>query len=342
MKYNIQSIANFVNGVVEGDHNEEIEGICEYKEGKKGYITFVVDKIKYSEALKTEVSAIITPHDFEYQGKTLIKVEDPRFAIAKIAELYYPYTSIGFEGISEKSHIGNNVKLGKNTTIMPFTTIQDNVEIGSNTVIYSGVFIGYDVKIGSNVIIKPNVVIYPGTIIGNNVIIHAGAVIGADGFGYVLHKGIYNKIPHLGRVIIEDNVEIGANTCIDRAFIGETVIGKGTKIDNLVQIAHNVKIASNCIIVSQAGIAGSTELGNNVIVAGQAGITDHAKIGDNVVIMARAGVDDKEVPPNKILLGTPAREALEQKRIFAAEHKLPEILRRVKQLEEEVEKLKNK
>lgn len=340
MKYNIQALANYVNGIVEGDHNEDIYGICEYTDGKKGYITFVVDKKKYSEALNTEVSAIITPYEFEYQGKTLIKVEDPRFAIAKIAELFYPYDNVGFEGISELAYISKSAKIGRDVTIMPFVTIQDNVIIGNKVVIYSGVFIGYDVKIGNNVIIRPNVVIYPGSVIGNNVIIHSGAVIGADGFGYAFHKGTYYKIPHMGRVVIEDDVEIGANTCIDRAFIGETIIGKGTKIDNLVQVAHNVKIGSNCVIVSQAGIAGSASIGNNVVIAGQAGIVDHAKIGDNVVIMAQAGVDDREVPPNKVLLGSPAREALEQRRIFAAEVKLPELIKRVKQLEDELQNIK--
>ncbi|MFN4245140.1 MAG: UDP-3-O-(3-hydroxymyristoyl)glucosamine N-acyltransferase [Brevinematia bacterium] len=342
MIYSVNDLANFVNGTVEGYGNEKIYGISEYNKGKNGDITFAIDLKKYDEALKTDVSAIIVPHDFEYRGKTLIKVEDPRFAIARIAELYNPYEDIGFQGISDKSFIGKNVKIGDNATIMPFSVIQDNVEIGRNVIIYSNVFIGYNSKIGNNTIIKPNVTIYPGTIIGNNVIIHAGAVIGSDGFGYTLHNGKHYKIPHLGKVIIEDNVEIGANSCIDRAFVGETIIGKGTKIDNLVQIAHNVKIGENCIIVSQAGIAGSTQIGKNVIIAGQAGIVDHANIGDNVIIMAKAGVEDKEVPPNKVLLGTPAREALEQKRIFVAETKLPELLKRVKKLEEEIEKIKEK
>ncbi|MEN2997884.1 MAG: UDP-3-O-(3-hydroxymyristoyl)glucosamine N-acyltransferase [Brevinematia bacterium] len=342
MKYTVKSLASFVGGIVEGDYNEEIYGIAEYTNGKKGQITFTVDKRKYEEALRTEVSAIVVPHEFEYKGKTLVKVEDPKFAMARVAQLFNPYEKLGFEGISDKVSIGSNVKMGKNVTIMPFVVIQDDVEIGNNVIIYSNVFIGYGVRIGNNVVLRPNVVVYPGSIIGNNVIIHAGAVIGADGFGYVLHKGEYHKLPHIGRVFIEDNVEIGANTCIDRAFIGETIIKKGTKIDNLVQIAHNVKIGENCIIVSQAGVAGSTEIGNNVIIAGQAGVVDHAKIGDNVVIMARAGVDDREVPPNKILLGTPARDALEQKRIFAAETKLPELVKKIKHLEEEIESLKEK
>lgn len=342
MKFNVSTLASFVNGTVNGDYNEEIYGLAEYDSGKKGELTFVVDKNKYNVALKTEVSAIVVPHDFEYEGKTLIKVDDPRYAIARIAELFDPYSKVGFEGISDKACIGSNVKIGSNVTIMPFSFVQDEVELGNNVIIYSNVFIGYGSKIGNNVVVKPNVVIYPGTIIGNNVIIHAGAVIGGDGFGYAFYRGIYHKMPHIGRVVIEDNVEIGANTCIDRGFIGETVIGRGTKIDNLVQIAHNVRVGQNCVIVSQAGVAGSASIGNNVIIAGQAGIVDHAKIGDNVVVMAKAGVDDKEVPPNKVLLGSPARDALEQKRIFAAEVKLPELLKRVKQLESEVENLKRK
>ncbi|MGC8869759.1 MAG: UDP-3-O-(3-hydroxymyristoyl)glucosamine N-acyltransferase [Brevinematia bacterium] len=342
MKYKLEAIANFVNAVIEGDYTIEIEGICDYREGKEGYLTFVVDKHKYEEALKTNVSAIVVPYDFPYNGKPILKVDDPRFAIAKIAELFYPYESHGFEGISDKAYIGQNVKIGNNVTVMPFAFIQDGVEIGNNVVIYSNVFIGYGVKIGNNVVIRSNVSIYPGVIIGNNVIIHSGSVIGSDGFGYAFYKGIYHKMPHSGKVIIEDNVEIGANSCIDRGFIGDTIVGKGTKIDNLVQIAHNVKIGQNCIIVSQAGIAGSTVIGNNVIIAGQAGIVDHANIGDNVVVMAKAGVEDREVQPNKVLLGIPAREALEQKKIFVAETKLPELLKRVKYLEEEVEKLKNR
>jgi len=334
MKFSVEALANFVGGVAEGNTSDEIFGLAEYDKGKSGEITFVVDKKKYEEALKTEVSAIIVPHDFDFRGKTLIRVDDPKFAIARIAELFNPYQEVGFKGISEKAYIGNNVNLGKNVTIMPFASIQDNVKIGDNAVIFSGVFIGYNSIIGNNVVLKSNVVIYPGTTIGDNVIIHAGSVVGSDGFGYVDREGTHYKIPHIGKVVIEDNVEIGANTCIDRAFIGETIIGKGTKIDNLVQIAHNVKIGKNTIIVSQAGIAGSTEIGNNVIIAGQAGIVDHSKIGDNVVIMAKAGVEDKEVPPNKILLGIPARDALEQKRIFVAETKLPELLKRVKEIED--------
>jgi len=429
MKFSVEALANLVGGVAEGNTSDEIFGLAEYDKGKSGEITFVVDKKKYEEALKTEVSAIIVPHDFDFRGKTLIRVDDPKFAIARIAELFNPYQEVGFKGISDKAYIGNNVNLGKNVTIMPFATIQDNVKIGDNAVIFSGVFIGYNSIIGNNVVLKSNVVIYPGTTIGNNVIIHAGSVVGSDGFGYVNREGTHYKIPHIGKVVIEDNVEIGANTCIDRAFIGETIIGKGTKIDNLVQIAHNVKIGKNTIIVSQAGIAGSTEIGNNVIIhagsvvgsdgfgyvnkegkhykiphigrvvieddveigantcidrafigetvigkgtkidnlvqiahnvkigknvilvsqagiagsteignnviiAGQAGIVDHAKIGDNVVIMAKAGVEDREVPPNKVLLGIPARDALEQKRIFVAETKLPELLKRVKDIED--------
>ncbi len=339
MKFSVESLANYVNGVVEGNHLEEIYGLSEYHNGTKGTLTYAVDKEKFEVALKTEVSAIVVPYDFYSSEKTLIKVENPKFAIAKIAELFNPYTVLPMTGISDKACIGENVKIGKDVIIMPFVFIENDVEIDDKSVIYPNVYIGKGCKIGKNVKIMANVSIYPGTIIGNNVIIHAGAVIGSDGFGYVEHKGVHNKIPHIGRVIVEDNVEIGANTCIDRGFIGDTVISKGTKIDNLVQIAHNVKIGENGIIVSQAGIAGSTVIGNNVIIAGQAGIVDHAVIGNNVIIMAQAGVDSKKVDDNKILLGSPARDALEQKRIFVAETKLPELLKRVKELEEKIEKL---
>jgi len=210
--------------------------------------------------------------------------------------------------------------------------LEDNVTVGENSSIQAGAFVGRDSRIGKNCIIYPNVTIREKTQIGHNVIIHSGTTIGSDGFGYAQVEGRHHKIPQVGIVVIEDDVEIGANCTVDRAAMGETRIGKGTKIDNLVQIAHNVKMGENCIIISQVGISGSTEIGNNVILAGQAGIIGHLKIGDNVIVAAQSGVTHDLDAGNKYL-GSPARDMMRQKRIEAIVSNLPEYIKRIREIE---------
>jgi UDP-3-O-[3-hydroxymyristoyl] glucosamine N-acyltransferase len=276
--------------------------------------------------IKINVGLVIS--NFEPQNlqfKALIIVEDIKSVMIDILKLFDWHKSSQNYYISSKSSIGKNVKIGNGTTIMDFAYISENVEIGNNCLIYPFTYIGENVKIGDNCILYPHVFIGELCIIGNNVILHSGVKIGSDGFGYYRNK----KIPQIGNVIIEDDVEIGANTCIDRATISSTIIKKNTKIDNLVQIAHNVVIGENCIIASQSGIAGSSKLGNNVILAGQVGIADHSIIGNNVIVLAKSGVNGK-LDDNKIYgSALPSFERSTYLRIVNIIKKLPEIYQKL-------------
>ena len=240
------------------------------------------------------------------------------------------------KGIHKTAFIGNNVKLGKDVAVDAYAVIESGVEIGDGTVIYAHSYVGKQSKIGANCIIYPNVTIRENAKIGNRVIINPGCIIGSDGFGYELTPKGHAKIPHIGDVIIEDDVELGACVTVDRAKIAHTIIGRGTKIDNLVQIAHNVTIGQNCIIVAQCGVSGSTKIGNNVMIGGQAGVVDHVEIGDNTMIGARSGVM-KSVPPNTIVWGIPAKPIKKQKIIHILSSKLPELFKRVKLLEKKLD-----
>jgi UDP-3-O-[3-hydroxymyristoyl] glucosamine N-acyltransferase len=230
--------------------------------------------------------------------------------------------------------------LGKNIAIGPFAIIEDNVILGDDTIVYGNSYIGHDTNIGTKCIIYPNVSIRERITLGNRVIIHCGTVIGSDGFGFAKIRGVQEKIPQIGTVLIEDDVEIGANVTIDRARFDKTIIGKGTKIDNLVQIAHNVIIGENCIIVAQAGISGSTIVGKGVILAGQAGLVGHITVGDGAVAAAQAGVT-KSIPAHTMVSGYPARPHDVAKRVNACVQNLPQLYKRIKELEQKIEKLIN-
>lgn len=321
-------IASWIEGRLVGK-DKEIDGIDPPEKAKKNHISFVFeeDKIKGCDA-----GVIVVEEDVkEEKERTFIIVKDTKEAFILFLNRVFPEPVRKIKGISKKAII-KDVEIGKNVSIGDFCYISENVKIDDETIIYPNVFIGYDVKIGSNCIIYPNVTIYDRTEIGNNVIIHAGVVIGSDGFGYIEKDKKRIKIPQVGKVIIEDNVEIGANTTIDRATLGETIIGNGTKIDNLVQIGHNVKIGKNSVIVAQVGIAGSCSIGENVIIAGQAGIADHLTIEDEAIILAQAGVS-KSVKRGSIVCGAPAleREKFLRERAFIS--RLEEIVERIKKLE---------
>ena len=234
-------------------------------------------------------------------------------------------------GISKNSAVSASAVINKNISIGDFSVISENAEIGSNTIIYPNCYIGRNVKIGEHCLIYPNVTIREDIIVGNNVIIHSGTVIGSDGFGYVPENNTLKKIPQIGIVEIGDNVEIGANVTIDRATTGKTLIGKGTKIDNLVQIAHNVQIGENSIIVAQVGISGSTKIGNGVTIAGQAGLIGHVTIGDGAIVAAQAGVIG-DVPPKETVSGYPARPHKQAMKLYALIQKLPELFEELKKL----------
>ncbi len=327
----LKEIAAAINGKVIGDEDMVITGVCSIKEARQGDITFLANP-KYKAFIeKTRASAIITSKDTEFPPKTTIQTEDPSSAFTKVISMFMPYGVKHPVGIDQKASIDKNAKLADNVCVGACSVIEEGAVIAEGVIIYPNCYIGRNTKIGKAVLIYPNVTIRERSIIGKNVIIHSGSVIGSDGFGYVEVDGTYHKIPQTGIVAIEDDVEIGANVSIDRARFGQTVIGRGTKIDNLVQIAHNVKIGPNSIIVSQAGISGSTTIGKNAILAGQVGLVGHIDLGDNVIIGAQSGVR-KSVPSNTILLGSPARPISEQKRIYACIRKLPELFNTLKRI----------
>lgn len=341
MKKTLKEIARIVDGEIVGDGNTVVTGICGIKEARTGDITFVANSRYLSLMNHTKAAAIITSKDVQSAPKPIIKTENPSIAFAKMVSLMAPNEVKKPKGIHPTAVIGDKVKIGRGVAIQAYVVIEDNVEIKENTVLYAGVYVGHHTKIGKDCMIYPYVIIRERVSIGNRVIIHGGTVIGSDGFGFSTVKGVHHRIPQIGTVIIEDDVEIGANVTIDRARFDKTLIKKGTKIDNLVQIAHNVVVGEHSIIVAQSGISGSTTIGNNVTLAGQSGVIGHISIGDNAVVAAQAGVT-KSVPPNACVSGYPAKSHTVAKRINACVQSLPNLYKKVRALEEELEKIRGR
>jgi len=345
MQKTLKEIAKLVDGKVIGDADILITGASGIREAHAGEITFLANS-KYSALLdKTAASAIVTSADAQQTTKPIILTENPSLAFAKIISLFTPDNAGHPQNIDYTVVMGKNVSLGCDVAIGAYTVIGDNVIIGDNTIIYAGCYIGDHTKIGEKTLIYPHVSIRERISIGSRVIIHCGTVIGSDGFGFATIKGAHLKIPQVGTVEIGDDVEIGANVAIDRARFDKTVIGRGTKIDNLVQIAHNVVIGENSLIVAQVGISGSTIIGNNVTLGGQAGLVGHINIGDNAIVTAQSGVA-KSVPPDTMVSGYPARPFMTTQRVNASLQNLPKLFNLVKELKKRVEeleaKLKNK
>ncbi len=325
-------IAEKLGGTLVGD-DITVETFSSIDDPKNATLVLLSNK-RYVDLIRNDKIKAVVVYDTikEDIGKPHIIVKEDKSIIIKLLDIFY--SEIPFKPhISKNASISADVKLGENCFVGDFVFIGEKSEIGANTYLGTGVKIGSNVKIGSDVKIYPNVVIYDDCEIGNNVIIHSGAVIGADGFGYVNLPDRHLKIRQVGNVVIEDDVEIGANTCIDRGALGSTVIGKGTKIDNLVQIGHNVKIGKNCIIVSQVGIAGSCNIGNYVILAGQVGIADHVNIADGTIIMAQAGVMS-DITEKGVFVGSPIMEAKQFMKNFAVFKELYDIKKTVNKLKE--------
>ena len=339
MQKTLKEIASIIDGEIVGDENIVVTGICGIKEAKEGDLTFVANSRYLPLMGHTKASAIITSRDVKPSQKTIIRTENPSLAFAKMVSLLAPNDVRRPKGIHPTAIIGDKAKIGKNVAIEPYVVLEDNVEIKDNTVLYAGVYVGHHTKIGRDCFIYPYVIIRERVSIGDRVVIHGGTVIGSDGFGFSTVQGVHHRIPQIGTVIIEDDVEIGANVTIDRARFDKTIIGKGTKIDNLVQIAHNVSIGENSIIVAQSGISGSANIGKNVTIAGQSGVIGHVSIGDNVVVAAQSGVT-KSIPSNTCVSGYPAKPHILAKKIHAFTQNLPGLFKKVKQLEEEIEKIK--
>lgn len=341
MRKTLAEIAEFIDGEVIGDGEIVVTDVCGIKDGKKGSVTFVDNSRYFPLVEETEASAVITPRDFKSSGKVIIRTDNPSLAFAKVASLIVKDEKHKIIGIHETAIIANDVIIGKNVTLGPYVIIEYKSRIGDNTVIHAGCYVGHNTVIGEECLIYPNVTIRERIVIGSRVVIHSGTVVGSDGFGFMNIDGAHQKIPQIGTVIVEDDVEIGANVTIDRARFDKTVIGKGTKIDNLVQIAHNVVIGEKCIIVSQSGIAGSTEVGKNVILAGQSGISGHLTVGEGAVIAARTGVT-KSIPPHSKVSGYPAKEHNVAKRINACVQRLPVYVATINELKKRIEALESK
>ncbi|MBU4252900.1 MAG: UDP-3-O-(3-hydroxymyristoyl)glucosamine N-acyltransferase [Candidatus Omnitrophica bacterium] len=338
MQKTLNEIAKLIDGQVIGNGDTLITGASGIREAAEGEITFLANS-KYSPLMdKTHAAAIITSADAQGTAKPIIITQNPSLAFVKIISMFTPDDAGHPRGIDYTVVMGKNVSLGKDVTIGAYSVIGDNVTLGDNVIIYAGCYIGHHTKIGNQALIYPHVSIRERIRIGSGVIIHSGAVIGSDGFGFVTVKGAHHKIPQVGTVEIGDNVEIGANVTIDRARFGKTVIGRGTKIDNLVQIGHNVAIGENTLIVAQVGIAGSVIIGKNVTLGGQAGLVGHIIVGDNAIVTGQTGVA-KSVPPDTMVSGYPARPFMTTQRVNASLQNLPKLFNQVKELKIRIQEL---
>lgn len=341
MQKPLKELAELVDGDLVGDGEIPITGVGGLKEAKEGDITFLANPKYLHMVDSTRASAIIVSRDLEVSRLASVRTQDPSLAFAKIVLLFSPAMPEPPKGIHPSAVIGENVELGEGVAIGALAVIEGNVRIGARSILYSGVYVGYGVVIGSDTIVYPHVTVRERVEIGDHVIIHNGTVIGSDGFGYSTVGGIHHKIPQVGTVVIEDGVEIGANVTIDRARFDKTVIGKGTKIDNLVQIAHNVITGQNCIIVALTGISGSTTLGKNVTLGGQVGVVGHIKVGDDCIVAAKSGIS-KDLPAGARVFGTPARPMAVAKRINACIQRLPKLFKTIAGLQKRIERLEEK
>ena len=338
MRKTLKEIAELIDGEVVGNGSTVITGVSGIKEAHEGDITFVANPKYFPLIEKTGASAIITSRDVKTAPKPIIRTDNPSLAFAKLISFTEPGELKHPKGVHPSAILGKDVSVGRDVAIGPYVVVEDNVSIGDKTIIYAGCFVGHHTRIGSDTLIYANVSIRERITIGNRVIIHSGTVIGSDGFGFAAIEGLHHKIPQVGTVEIGDDVEIGANVTIDRARFEKTIIGSGTKIDNLVQIAHNVVIGNNSIIVAQVGISGSTTVGNNVILAGQVGLVGHISIGDNAVVMAQSGVS-KSIPAGTMVWGYPAKPASLAKRVNACVQNLPRLYKTLEELKKKIEKI---
>ena len=339
MKRTLSEIAVMIDGETDGPGDLLIEGVTGVAQAGMTDITFAEGSY-LEKAAKSSAAAVIVAADVISFPKPVIRVVNPRLAFVRLLRLFTPPLPVQ-RVVHELAVVAKTAQLGKNVAVMPLAVVDEGACIGDNTVVYSHVFVGKDVKVGCDCILYPNVTVRENCFIGDRVIIQSGAVVGGDGFGFVTVDGAHLKVPQIGNVVIEDDVEIGANTAIDRATTGQTVIMQGTKIDNLVHIAHNDVIGKHCFVVAQTGISGSVTVGDNVTFAGQTGTAGHISIGDNCVFIGRAGIT-KDIPANSFCAGVPARPHQEWLRETVALHKLPETLKKIKDLEKRLAALEGK
>ena len=342
MQFSASQIALLVNGNIEGNATASVASFGKIEEATEGQLSFLANP-KYEDYLYTTKASIVIINESFHLRKpvsaTLIRVKDAYTAFATILSKHQEMMTQQLTGIQQPVYLAKTASYGQNVFIGAFAYLGEHVRVGNNTKIFPNSYIGNNVSIGENCIIHAGVKIYNDCVIGNHVIIHSGTVIGSDGFGFAPQPdGSFKKVPQIGNVVLEDHVEIGANTTIDRATIGSTIIKAGAKLDNLIQVAHNVEVGNNTVIAAQAGISGSTKLGKGVMVGGQAGIVGHLQIGDGAKINAQSGVS-KSIDPGKAVTGSPAYDYTTALRSQAIMKNLPELEKRIKELEDLVKKL---
>ncbi len=341
MEFTAKQIADLLQGSVEGNPEEKVSGLSKIEEGTKGSLSFLANPAYTPYIYSTKASVVIVNRDFIPENKiesTLIKVENAYQSFAKLLEIYNTIRR-NKSGIEEMSFIDRSAKYGENVYIGSFSYIGKDAVIGNNVKIYPNCYVGDNCTIGDDTTLFPGVKIYSDCVIGNHVTLHAGVVIGGDGFGFQPHQGNYQKVAQIGNVIIEDHVEIGANSTIDRATLGSSFIRKGVKLDNLIQVAHNVDIGENTVIAAQTGIAGSTKIGKNCMIGGQVGIVGHIQIADGVKIAAQSGIGSSINTPGEILQGSPAFAIGDYKRTYVLFRKLPELEKKIQELQKKLSAL---
>ncbi len=331
MRLRLSEVATLVRGQLVGDADPWITGLAGIQDAGEGDLTFLAQR-RYRAALAQSRAAAVIVDRRQLVDRPAVRVENPAFAFSQVLRRFSEATRHAFpRGVHPSAVVDASARLGADVAIGPFVVVESGVEIGDRSTVLAGSVIGRDSRLGDDCLLYPNVTVYEATTIGARVIVHAGAVIGSDGFGYVRENEGLAKVPHLGCVVIEDDVEIGANACIDRATTGVTRIGRGTKIDNLVQVAHNVRIGTASVLCAQAGVSGSTDIGSGVKIGGQAGIIGHAQIGDGAVIGAQSGVIGS-VAPGATLSGYPARPHVQELRQRVLLARLPELLETLRDL----------
>jgi UDP-3-O-[3-hydroxymyristoyl] glucosamine N-acyltransferase len=337
MSYTAAHLAQVLQGQVIGDTSLELRGFAPADRAKSGDLTFAENEIYFGRAEQSAASAILVDGPFVSSKKTLIKVSNSRIAFARVLPLFFP-DPVFPPGVHSSAVVDPSAQIADSAHVGPGCIVGAGSRIGPRTVLCGNVFVSPACEIGEDCHLFANVTLYSRTQLGNRVRIHAGSVIGSDGFGYVMDEGVYRKIPQVGSVILQDDVEIGACVTIDRGALGPTVVGRGTKIDNLVQLGHNVTTGEHCILVSQTGIAGSTRLGNYVTLGGQVGLAGHLKLGNRVMVAAQSGVMHN-IPDGEKWMGAPARPNQQMKRQFIALERLPDLVKRVAELEKKLEEL---
>lgn len=338
--YSLQELAQLAGARLKGA-DITISGVASLSRAKKGDLVFVDNPKHFQTALASEASAIVGPESLaEHESpKSFILAAKPKLAFARLVSVIVGHNRPA-AGVDETAILGNNITLGKDVHIGAYVVIGDNVTIGDGSAVMAGSIVGNYVRIGQDCTLYPNVTLYDRVSLGDRVIIHSGTVVGADGFGYIFDEGTYHKFPQIGDVVIEDDVEIGSNSCIDRGALESTVIERGTKIDNLVQVAHNVRIGRSVVLAAQVGISGSSQVEEYVVLGGQVGIADHVRIERGAVVGAQAGVPTgKIIRAGQIVWGTPARPIREFKEVYAQTQQLPALKRRISELEKRLEEL---